>query len=145
MANSREVASVVPLLLLILYQQSSAAVLIQLFLHQRISRLRFLNAIIHCFLPAYAAVHAIPEEFKYFHGLNCGFSNCWMMKRWITGGKKTSEFLGQHLSISASLLDQHLVDKIHTWGMLSLSKRESGQVYGQLLWTDDQTFKISSC
>lgn len=53
MDNSREVAKVVSLLLLILYQQSSTAVLIQRFLQQRIRRrrlcLRFLNAIIHRF------------------------------------------------------------------------------------------------
>ena len=119
MDNSREVASAVSMLLLILCQRLSTTVLIQRFLQQRITRrrlrLRFLNAIIHCFhyLCMRRNVHA-----------------CNPRRIWVLPQPQELDHWWQHLSIFASLLDQHFVDRYTHEGCYPLSKRESGQVYG---------------
>ena len=85
MNNSRELASIILLLLVMLCRRSSTALLCQCFIQRRIRRrrlrLRFINAITvsttwqHSEIIVH--VHALPGVFGFFHVHKYGFSSYW--------------------------------------------------------------------
>ena len=113
MEGSREVASLISILLVLLYQRFSLVLSMQLFVlrrsRRRRLRLRFLRTVKLLFA-SWTNVDVdglqleLPEVFGHFQGRSSGFNSYWMTERWIIDGGKTFESLGLRSSISARLL-----------------------------------------